>query len=407
VVVPAALMGSLLVPRALRAAVPQTLSTATTEAAVGVPPISPLVLSLTHEVVTAMTLAKWKLLSVLTIAAALTTGGVGAFVARADEKKPGAGKPATEKPAPAKPGEKPATKPGEKPGEKPAKPKPTGEKPAGIKVGGTVGAVDAKAGTITLTTKGDKGPMEKVVKLAADARVFIDGKAGELAAVPKGSFASLVGAPSKQGDMVEAGEVRITGPSLTGVVTRADAAGVTLDVGGKEGPTSRTLKLTADTRVNLGTKEPAKPTDLKAGDKVAVVMTSDGSAALVINRAVVKPGGDKSKPGDKPKPSTDPAKPGAKPAPDATKPSADPAKPTKPAPDAAKPTDKPKPSTDPAKPGTKSAPDAAKPGDKPKPNTDPAKPADKPKPTDKPAPDATNPKPAKPAPDAAKPKPEK
>src|SRR5439155_1576029 len=163
IIVPATLLGSFLMTSSLRAAVPQRLATVTADVALGAAPVSPEILTLTHEVIKAMTLSKWHLLSTIAVAVALSGGGFG-LMASGDDKKPGE-KPNPDQPAVVKPGEKPANpadKPGEKPsadkpkpGEKPDKPKPDGEKkPGAIKLSGEVGAVDADAHTITLTAPG-------------------------------------------------------------------------------------------------------------------------------------------------------------------------------------------------------------------------------------------------------------
>jgi RNA polymerase sigma factor (sigma-70 family) len=277
IVVPAASLVPALVPDSLSAAVPPKLIAVATQTAVGVAPIPPAVLTLSREVLTTMTLAKWKLLGTLAVAVALTGGGFGIYTS-ADERKPGT-RPAPDKPAAVKPGDKPR-----KPAAEGEKPRREGErKPPVIKLGGTVDAVDAKAGTITLIKKGDGGPRETVVKLTDDAKVLIDGKPGRLADVPKGAVAAFGGATLRDGRPVMASEVRITGPVLTGLLDKADRSSLTVSVGGKEKPVTKTLKLTADTRIDLGAKEGAKPTDLKPGDNVTVIPTVDGTTALVIS----------------------------------------------------------------------------------------------------------------------------
>src|SRR5262249_13314063 len=144
-------------------------------------------------------------------------------------------KPTTDTPDKPKP-EKPVdpTKP------KPDKPKPEGA--PGIKLGGAVGAVDAAARTGTPSGKGRKGPAGRGGKRNPDARVVIDGKPGELSAVPKGSLASISAAALKDG-AAEASEVRVTGPSVTGIVTTVNESSVTIEYGSKDGKTTREIKL--------------------------------------------------------------------------------------------------------------------------------------------------------------------
>jgi RNA polymerase sigma factor (sigma-70 family) len=340
VAVPAAALGSVLVPGSLRAAVSTELSATAANVALGTAPAAPAVLSLTHEVLSAMTLIKTKLLAAFAVAVALTGGGLGLYTATADDKKPGekpavvkpvptpgeqSAKPAPDTPKPEKPGDptKPAKPAAEKPGEKPNKPtpdtpdKPKPEKPGdptkpkpekpkpdgppGLKVGGAVGAVDAVARTVTLAARDDKGVPEKVVKLSADAKVLIDGKPGELAAVPKGSQASFTATALKDG-AVEASEVRVTGPTITGLLTavdfdtQQDIVSFTVAVGDKEEkPTTRTFKLAGGRKAATG-----KVGELLPGDKVTVTLTTDQSAVLSISGGRPKEGGDKPKKPEKP-----------------------------------------------------------------------------------------------------------
>jgi hypothetical protein len=307
-----------LAPGALRAAVPTELSATAAKVALGTVPAAPAVLSLTHEVLSAMTLMKSKLLAAVAVAVALTGGGFGLYAASADEKRPGE-KPAVVKPE-VKPGEKlakpadpaspdkpavekpvkPATDTHDKPKPEkpvdPTRPKPEKPKPEGapgIKLGGAVGAVDAAARTVTLSVKGDKGPAERVVKLTADARVVIDGKPGELAAVPKGSLASFPAAALTDGT-AEASEVRVTGPSVTGIVTAVNESSVTIEYGSKDGKTTREIKLAPGGKVLLSKTGDSKLTDLKVGDKLTAVLTTDQSGALTVG--VSRDTGDKPKP---------------------------------------------------------------------------------------------------------------
>jgi RNA polymerase sigma factor (sigma-70 family) len=339
VIVPAAAIAACLAPNALRAAVPTALATSAAQVAVGVTPISPALLTLSHEVLRTMTLVKFKLLAVVAFAVAITGGGLGVYTVRADDKKPLPEKPAVDKPAPekpAKPGEKPV-KPGtdaEKPKpatddpakpkpEKPVKPgdpdkpkpeKPTGDKPKPEKPaadkpkpekpiekpgpvalkGWRIVGVDPKGGTITLSVKGDGGVVEKFYKVAADANVFIDGKLGELKNVPKGAIATLV-FPNKEG--AAATEVHVTGPTVTGMVAKADESTVTIDIPDKQGITTRVFKLVPGGKIQIAGMKDTKLADLKPGDKAAVTLTVDESAAVAISAG--RPGADREKP-DKP-----------------------------------------------------------------------------------------------------------
>jgi RNA polymerase sigma factor (sigma-70 family) len=350
VVVPAAALAALLAADTLQAAVPPALASSAAEVAFGSAAAPATVLTLTHEVIRSMTLLKLKLLTAVALSVSLAGGGFGLIAVQAQEKKPA--KPADgEKPAvkPEKPVEKPGEKPAEKPNqnekngqnnqngnnekngqnnqngegnkpkplprdgekpkpevEKPLKPapvdgekvKPVGEKPAG-KFGGKIVAVNAEANTITLASKGLDGE-EMVVKLAADAKVFVDGKEAKLANVPTGAFAGIVFAGGKDGTKEKvASEVRVTGSTATGILKEVDASSITLAAE----KAARVYKITAGTKVTVDGKD-AKVADLKAGDKVTVTLTADEAAVLTIGAGSAKPDGEKPvKPGVvKPKP---------------------------------------------------------------------------------------------------------
>ena len=297
VIVPAAALAALLTADALQAAVPPALAVASTEIAVGAALVPTTVLTLSNEVLRSMTLLKLKTLCAVALSVTLAGGGFGVYTLSAEDKKP-AVQPG-EKPAvqPVKPGEKPAVKPdGEKPkpGEKPAV-KPDGEKPAkpALRTGGRVASVDAKANTIMLAAKGDGGVVEKLYPLAPGAKITVDGKEAKLEAVPKNAYAAFATVATKDGMLPQITELRVTGPSIGGVVKQVDATSITL-AGEKA---DRVLKLAADGKVTVAGKD-AKLADIKAGDKVAVTLAADESAALTISTGT-KPG-DGEKPGVKP-----------------------------------------------------------------------------------------------------------
>lgn len=304
VAVPAAALATLLTADTLQAAVAPALATTVATFATGTALISHPALALSHEVLRSMTLLKLKTLCVVAMSVALTGGGFGLYALTADEKKP------------VQPGEKPAVKP-EKPGEKPNpnekngqnnqqgkneksgnnnqngegdKPKPDGEKPRVTKSGGKVASVDAKENTMMIAAKGDNGIVERMFKVAADAKVFVDGKEAKLADVPKNSTAALLIAAGKEGALPTATEVRVTGSTFNGIVAKTDTTSVTLD--SEKQP--RVFKLSAAGKVTINGKD-AKITDLKAGDKVQVTLKADESAALTIVAGTKV--GDVEKPG--------------------------------------------------------------------------------------------------------------
>jgi RNA polymerase sigma factor (sigma-70 family) len=310
VIVPAAALGVLLTADTLQAAVPPALAAAGAEVALGSVAVPTTVLALSNEVLRSMMMLKLKTLCAAVVSVALVGGGFGAYALSADEKKPQPVPGDVKKPQPVPGGDKkpqpvpgdPVKNPNEKNGDnnqngdgnKP-KPAPDGEKkPVKVfKNAGKVASVDAKQSTIMVATKGDNGVVERMFKVAPDAKVFVDGKEAKLADVPKNSTAALIIAAGKEGALPTATEVRATGQSFVAVIAKVDASSVTFE-GEKQ---MRVIKSGADTKVTINGKD-AKLADLKAGDKVMVTMKADESAALTIASGT-KPG-DGEKPGTKP-----------------------------------------------------------------------------------------------------------
>jgi RNA polymerase sigma factor (sigma-70 family) len=285
VAVPAAALAGLLSADSLRAAVPPALADAASGFGAGTALASPTVLSLAHEVTRSMTLLKLKALCAVALCATLAGGGFGLYAIHADEKKP------------AKPtGDKPVIKPE---GERPKPAKPDGQKPGQPRLrksGGQVAGVNAKEGTLMLAIKGDGGIVERLVKVAPDARVFIDDKQAKLADVPKNSFAALLLAAGKEGELPTATEVRVTGRTAIGVIKEAGANGIALQSEKKP----QEFKIDSGTKVTVNGR-PAKAADLKAGDKVVVVLKADDSAALSVAAGEKRGDGDKPRPdGERP-----------------------------------------------------------------------------------------------------------
>ncbi|MCS6864727.1 MAG: sigma-70 family RNA polymerase sigma factor [Gemmataceae bacterium] len=265
VAVPAAVFATLLSAEGLSAAVPGTLTAQTITAARGGTLVGPAVQLLAHEVIRSMTLLKLQSWGVVALVVALSGGGAGLYALAADEKKP------------QPPGDKPAVKP-EKPGSKPAPAE--GEKPAQPTVrksGGKVASVDAKAHTLMLAIKSDAGIVERLVKVAPDAKITIDGKKATLADVPKNSTAALLLSTEKEGQWPIATEVRITGSTVSGIV--AQVSGHTIVLEGEKNPRSFALAANAQVTVN---GQPAKLADIAAGSKATITLTADESAALIV-----------------------------------------------------------------------------------------------------------------------------
>jgi RNA polymerase sigma factor (sigma-70 family) len=344
VVVPAAAVAALLVPASLKAAVQPSVCVAAVEAAAGLAPISPAVLTLSHEVLRAMTLAKFKMLSAIAIAFSLSGGGFGLFSLTADDKKPQPAQDSVKKPQPAPDGVKkpqPAPDGIKKPdptpdgvkkpeGTKPDKPKPDPTKPEGAKLlknSGKITNVIPADRAIAVLRKKDNGTFEEYVRLTPDAKIIVDGKPADLKDVPKESIGSYLLKPgAKDGEQPQIAELHVTGATLTGAVVKVEGDMLTIDPASKEGKLPpQAVQVPTGAKVFTG-KDPTtkdgsgKLTDLKPGDKVSVILTADGKGALQVNTSVVKPEGDK--PGVKPeKPGVKPEKPGDKKSEGDTKPS--------------------------------------------------------------------------------------
>ena len=80
-------------------------------------------------------------------------------------------------------------------------------------------------------------------------------------------------------------------------------SGVTIEYGSKEGKTTRELKLAPGGQVLISKTGDSKLTDLKVGDKVSAVLTSDQSGALSVS--VVRDTGARPKPAKPDKPDDD------------------------------------------------------------------------------------------------------
>ncbi|HVL12279.1 MAG TPA: sigma-70 family RNA polymerase sigma factor [Gemmata sp.] len=286
--VPAAALATLLAGRSLRAAVPHALANTTTSAALGAAAPPAAALSLSNEVIRSMTLTKLNFLGAVALTASLAGGGF--YALRADDRKPGGEKPGVAKPEAQR--EKPRAE-GQKPKQDGEKPREGEQRPARPAArGGKVASVDAKRNTITIAFKGDGGIVERIVELTADAKVFIDGNPGKLADVPVNSTAAIVVAVAREKELAQVSELRVTGQTVNGVVAKVEASGLTLD--GEK--VARTIPLAAGTKVTVNGRD-AKAADLKAGDRVQVVMAADEKAALTV--ATGRAAGDGERPAAK------------------------------------------------------------------------------------------------------------
>ncbi|MBN9519403.1 sigma-70 family RNA polymerase sigma factor [bacterium] len=200
-----------------------------------------------------------------------------------------------------RPRDKAEPREGDKAAPQPDRPKDGEKRPARVaRQTGTVGGVDATAGTITLVRKGDGGERRETIPVAKDAAVVVDGKAAKLADVKAKGVAEV----ELPGERQPATKVTVTGEKLAGILTNVDKTTISVGQRGTAGtPADRKLALAPNVVVTLDGKA-AKLADLQTADRVTVTLTTDGTAALVIAAGVPKRDGDQPRPreGDRPRP---------------------------------------------------------------------------------------------------------
>ncbi len=163
--------------------------------------------------------------------------------------------------------------PAEKPAEKKVPPAPAAaaKKEADALprvVSGVVKAVDVGKGALTVTHQGG----EDTFNIAKEARVEIDGKPGELAAIPAGASVSL----RQFVDAKTAGSVRAEGRWLWGVVAAVDAANGTISFGDRaqESAAGKTFTVPKDLAVSIDGK-PGQLSGVPGGASVNLQLCAD------------------------------------------------------------------------------------------------------------------------------------
>lgn len=169
-----------------------------------------------------------------------------------------------------------------------------GERPARVaRQSGPLTGVDAAAGTITLTRKGDGGERRDTIAVAKDAAITVDGKATKLADVKAQGVAEV----ERPGEARPATKVTITGEKLVGFVADVDKTSISVGKRAEGQVVQRKLALSPALTVTLDGKA-AKLSDLQTADRVTVTLTTDGTAALAITAGVPKRDGDRPRPKD-------------------------------------------------------------------------------------------------------------
>ncbi|MFO0797877.1 MAG: sigma-70 family RNA polymerase sigma factor [Gemmataceae bacterium] len=233
----------------LPAVVPPSLSAATIDSAVGAAPASAPVLALTQEVLAAMSAPAWKLPAAVVAAFAVSAGAVGLTGAQ-----------------PPNPAEKaPAAKQKDKPA-----------RPAGARVAGTLGAVDAGAGTITLTRKNEA---DLIVPLAKDVAVTADGKAAKLGDLKAGASVEV----ERESDKGPATKIAATGRRVTSLLVGVGDNKLSL----KAKPTDVEYTLAAGAKVTRDGKD-VKLSELPVGEPVTVQLSVDGTTVLGVSHGLAK-----------------------------------------------------------------------------------------------------------------------
>ena len=143
---------------------------------------------------------------------------------------------------------------------------------------GTVKSVNGNENTVTIAFHTDNGVLEKVVKLGEGGKVFIDGKSSKLANVPKGTVTWISLPEGEIESLVVVAELRITGPYVSGIVTKVDLTSITIT----SDKVARTFKVVAAGTIIVNGFD-AKPTNIKVGHEAQLRLTADGSAAISIN----------------------------------------------------------------------------------------------------------------------------
>jgi RNA polymerase sigma factor (sigma-70 family) len=140
---------------------------------------------------------------------------------------------------------------------------------------GTVKAVDAAGGTITVT---GGPPEDRVYIVPANAPISIDGKAGALAAIPVGAGLHALNLRADQKTVLN---INVVGPSLHHVGVKAVdpvARTITLDDKAPNGFAGKTLVVAADANLQLDGK-PAKLDAIPVGAFVNLGLSVDSQTA--------------------------------------------------------------------------------------------------------------------------------
>lgn len=299
--VPAALLGPGFAPEVLAADLPSHLPASLAHhaalfAAGAQPDVSQPVLTLTREVLQAMSFTKWKVVGLASVATLVVAGTVGGLVLNAQEKPlPSAFAPTAAE------GEKVKSADGEKPrkadGEGPREKKPDfGD---AQRVSGRVEKVDAASLTLVISIKGDKTTTEQVVKVSGEAKVMVDGRGGQLSDIPAGAFIMAL-VPQNSNEAIG---VMAYGPRLMGRVTKVEGDTVTIGPRGEDSKEFHDITLSKDTQLMVD-GQAGSVADIKPGMMMGVQLSVDGKTALIVKAGQADSGDKPSKPkpegGDKP-----------------------------------------------------------------------------------------------------------
>jgi RNA polymerase sigma factor (sigma-70 family) len=139
-----------------------------------------------------------------------------------------------------------------------------------------VTAVDAARRTFTIDDKAPAQIAGKTLSVAADAQIEVDGKPGQLAAIPAGAFLNL----GLSVDGLTARNIQAEGPNLGGCggscVSAVDAASntITFDAKGPPDVAGKTFRVIPDVWLQMDAR-PGKLSELPAGSYVNITLTVD------------------------------------------------------------------------------------------------------------------------------------
>lgn len=262
---PSAASASLPVPLVVSTAEAATFFAAGQAAAAGA--ISADVVALTQGVLKSMFLIKLKVATAVVLAAGVVASGAGfathrALAEKGSDKSATATKDRSDKNRDQSPRTKPRT------------------------IAGTLHAVAAEKGAVTVTTTKLDAEMERTFELGKDVKVWLDGREARLADLKSGFPVAVQ--LSEDGSTVLA--IGAHGPTIRGTLKQVDAAAGSLvaTVEGPGGTEDKTFELSKDAKVSVHGRKNAALSDLKAGAGASLTLSADNRRVVAVAVGPVK-----------------------------------------------------------------------------------------------------------------------